>query len=56
MTDNGYIKIDTFQKTTVHGVYASGDNSTRLRTVSYAVSMGTIAGIMVNKEIIEEEF
>lgn len=56
MTDDGYIKIDTFQKTTVHGVYASGDNSTRLRTVSYAVSMGTIAGIMVNKEIIEEEF
>jgi len=23
MTDDEYIKIDTFQKTTVHGVYAS---------------------------------
>jgi thioredoxin reductase len=56
MTDEGYIKTDTFQKTTVHGVYASGDNSSRLRTVSYAVSTGTIAGMMVNKEIIEEEF
>jgi len=56
LTDMGYIKTDTFQKTTVHGVYASGDNSSRLRTVSYAVSTGTIAGMMVNKEIIEEEF
>jgi len=56
MTDLGYIKTDSFQKTTVHGVYACGDNSSRLRTVSYAVSTGTIAGMMVNKEIIEEEF
>jgi len=56
MTDAGYIKTDTFQKTTVHGVYASGDNSTRSRTVSSAVSTGTIAGIMLNKELIVEEF
>ena len=35
---------------------ASGDNSTRMRIVANAVSMGTTAGIMVNKEIIEEEF
>jgi len=56
MTDLGYIKTDSFQKTTVHGVYACGDNSSRLRTVSYAVSTGKIAGMMVNKEIIEEEF
>jgi len=56
LTDQGYIKIDSAQKTTVHGIYASGDNSVRMRTVSNAVSTGTIAGIMVNKEIIEEEF
>jgi len=56
MTDQGYIKIDSFQKTTVHGIYASGDNSTRMRTVANAVAMGTTAGMTANKEIIEEEF
>jgi len=56
LTEQGYIKIDPMQKTTVHGIYASGDNTTRMRTVANAVAMGTTAGIMVNKEIIEEEF
>lgn len=56
MTDQGYIKIDSFQKTTVHGIYASGDNSTRMRTVANAVAMGTAAGMTANKEIVEEEF
>jgi len=56
LTEQGYIKIDPFQKTTVHGIFASGDNTTRMRTVANAVAMGTTAGIMVNKEIIEEEF
>ena len=56
MTDQGYIKTDLSQMTTVHGIYACGDNSTRRRTIAGAVSTGTTAGIMVNKEIIEEEF
>jgi thioredoxin reductase len=56
LTEPGYIKTDSFQRTTVHGVYACGDNSSRSRTISYAVSTGTIAGMKVNKEIIEEEF
>jgi thioredoxin reductase len=56
LTDQGYIKIDPFQKTTVHGIYACGDNTTRMRSVSNAVAMGTTAGMMANKEIIEEEF
>ena len=56
MTDQGYIKTDSYQKTTVHGIFASGDNTTRMRTVANAVAMGTTAGITVNKEIIEEEF
>ena len=33
LTLEGYIKIDASQKTTVDGVYACGDNITRLRTV-----------------------
>jgi thioredoxin reductase len=56
MTDQGYIKIDSFQKTTVHGIYASGDNSTLMRTIANAVAMGTTAGMKANNEIIEEEF
>lgn len=56
LTNDGYIKIDTAQRTTVHGVYACGDNTTRMRTVANAVSMGTTTGLMVNKELIEESF
>lgn len=56
LTQDGYIKIDTAHRTTVHGVYACGDNVTRMRTVANAVSMGTTTGSIVNKETIEEDF
>jgi thioredoxin reductase len=56
LTDEGYIKIDTFQETTVKGVYACGDNATRMRTVANAVAMGTSAGMTVSKKMIFEEF
>jgi len=56
LNEDGYIKIDPAQRTTVPGVFASGDNTTRIRTVSNAVAMGTNAGMMVNKELIEEQF
>ena len=55
-TPEGYLKIDTAHRTTVSGVYACGDNVTRLRTVSNAVAMGTIAGMMANKDFITETF
>lgn len=56
LTENGYLKIDASQKTTVDGIYACGDNVTRMRTIANAVAMGTTAGMMVNKELIEEKF
>lgn len=56
LTEEGYIKVDPAQKTTVSGVFACGDNTTRIRTVANAVAMGTTAGMMVNKEIIFEAF
>ena len=56
LTEDGYIKIDAFQKTTTENVFACGDNATRLRTVANAVAMGTFTGMMVNKELIEERF
>jgi thioredoxin reductase len=56
LTTEGYLKIDAAQRTTVKGVYACGDNTTRMRTVANAVSMGTTTGMMVNKELIEDNF
>lgn len=56
LTPEGYIKTDSSHRTTVPGVYACGDNVTRLRTVSNAVAMGTVAGMMANKDLITETF
>lgn len=56
LTEDGYIETDPMQKTNIHGIFACGDNTGRMRTVANAVSMGTTAGMMVNKEMIEEDF
>lgn len=56
LTEEGYIKINAAHKTTIDGVFACGDNTTRIRTVANAVAMGTTTGLMVNKELIEENF
>ncbi|MEO7989971.1 MAG: NAD(P)/FAD-dependent oxidoreductase [Chryseolinea sp.] len=56
LTEDGYIKTDAFQKTTVQGIFACGDNTTRMRTIANAVAIGTTAGMMANKEIVFEEF
>jgi thioredoxin reductase len=56
LTEEGYIKIDSFQETTVKYIYACGDNATHMRTVANAVGMGTSAGMTVSKKMILEEF
>jgi len=56
LTDGGYIEIDQFQKTTIPGVFACGDNATRARSVANAVAMGTAAGMMANKELVFEQY
>lgn len=56
LTDDGYLKIDHLHKTTITGLFACGDNVTRIRTVANAVAMGTTTGMMVNKELIFENF
>jgi len=40
----------------VKGIFACGDNATRMRTVANAVAMGTTAGMAVSKKMILEEF
>ncbi|MBC7845334.1 MAG: NAD(P)/FAD-dependent oxidoreductase [Flavobacterium sp.] len=56
LTEHRHIQIDAFQKTSIHGIYACGDNVTFMRSVANAVAMGTLSGAMINREIIEEEF
>jgi thioredoxin reductase len=56
LTEQGFIKVDQVQKTTVPGIFACGDNATGMRTVANAVSMGATAGMMANKEMIMEKF
>jgi thioredoxin reductase len=55
LTDEGYIEVDLLE-TTVKGVFACGDNSTRMRTVANAVALGTTTGITVSRQLIGEEF
>lgn len=56
ITDEGYIKTDDLQRTTIAGIYAAGDNNSPLRAVSVAVAAGTKAGAFINKEMIDESF
>lgn len=56
LSEEGYLKTDSMQKTNVKGVFVCGDNASKMRTVANAVSMGTTAGMMLNKELIEEYF
>lgn len=55
-TDHGRVKVDLFQKTNMEGIYAAGDNSSLGRAIAIAVSAGSVAGVMLNKELIAEEF
>jgi thioredoxin reductase len=53
---DGYIVSDASQNTTVPGIFACGDNVTRMRTLANAVAMGTTAGMSANKELVIEKF
>lgn len=56
LTEQGHIKVDNFQQTTVEDLYACGDNSSIMRSVSNAVATGNFAGAMVNKALTDERF
>jgi thioredoxin reductase len=56
ISESGYINVDAMQKTTVNGVFACGDNTNMMRSVANAVYSGNMAGAMVSKELIAEEF
>nr|WP_294859766.1 NAD(P)/FAD-dependent oxidoreductase [uncultured Fluviicola sp.] len=56
LTEQGFIQVDAFQKTTVPGIYAGGDNCTPMRSVANAVAQGNLAGVMASRELIDESF
>lgn len=56
LNDFGLIAVDEFEKTSVHGVYAAGDNATVFRSISAAMAAGTKAGAVLNGELIQEHF
>jgi thioredoxin reductase len=56
LTAEGYIKVDISRATTIPGIFACGDNTTKTRTVANAVALGTAAGMTVSKQLISAEF
>ncbi|MFH6986343.1 NAD(P)/FAD-dependent oxidoreductase [Flavobacterium collinsii] len=56
LTEQGLLKVDALQKTTIPGVFASGDCHIQARSVAMAVSSGSFAGASINKELIDESF
>lgn len=56
ISEQGFVKVDFVQKTTVPNIFASGDATTQMRSVALAVSSGSFAGAAINKELIEENF
>jgi thioredoxin reductase len=55
LIEAGYIQIDTYQKTTVPGIYAAGDNTSALRSVAAAVASGSKAGACIHHELVSED-
>lgn len=56
INEQGLVKVDAMQKTNVPGIYASGDCTTQMRSVAIAVSTGSFAGAVINKDLIDEDF
>ncbi|WP_426483488.1 NAD(P)/FAD-dependent oxidoreductase [Flavobacterium sp. 2] len=56
INEQGLVKVDAMQKTNIPGIYASGDCTTQMRSVAIAVSTGSFAGAVINKDLIDEDF
>lgn len=56
LNEQGYLNVDMFQKTSVPGVFAAGDNTTFMRSVAQAAYAGGVAGGISNMELINEEW
>ena len=56
LTGQGHIAVDGFQKTTVSGIYACGDNASGIRSIANAISSGNLAGAIANMDLSNETF
>lgn len=56
LDEAGFIKVDEWNRTSVEGIYAAGDNCTFMRSVANAVAAGNRVGAVVNMELIHENF
>jgi thioredoxin reductase len=56
LTELKTIKVDEYQQTTAKGIYAAGDSATLFRSLSIVAAAGTMAAVMLNKEMISEDF
>jgi len=56
LNDDGYIKTDAFQETSVPGIFACGDNTNKLRTLANAIAAGTTTGMSISKQLMTAEF
>jgi len=56
LNEDGYIQVDASQATSVPGIFACGDNTTKNRTVANAIASGTTAGMTVSRQLITEQF
>lgn len=56
LTEQGLLKVDGMQKTTVPGIFACGDSTHAMRSVANAVATGNMAGAAANNELIGEAF
>jgi thioredoxin reductase len=56
LTELKTIKVDEYQQTTAKGIYAAGDCATLFRSLSIVAAAGTMAAVMLNKEMISEDF
>lgn len=53
LNEQGYIMVNPFQQTSLAHVFAAGDCTTPMRSVSTAVAQGTMAGAAINKFLLD---
>jgi thioredoxin reductase len=53
MNEQGYILVNPFQQSSQPNVFAAGDCTTPMRSVSTAVAQGTMAGAAINKFLLD---
>lgn len=53
LTETGHIQVNSFQQTTVDGIYAAGDCATPFRAVAQATAQGNTAGAFINKVMVK---